>query len=133
MINEVPYEQVLEIRRKAMYPDKDIEFVILPDDDRGLHMGYYIEGVPVSVFSLFLKDGELQFRKFATLPEFQGKGYGSKLMDWLLDYTIDMKFTRVWCNARIGKTDFYKKFELKETDERFKKDGYEYVVVERRF
>lgn len=132
MINEVPYEDVLEIRHRAMYPDQEKEFVVLPDDNRGLHIGYFVEGKPVSVFSLFLKDGELQFRKFATLPEYQGKGYGSKLVEWLTDYANEMKFSKVWCNARVGKTDFYKRFDFEETDDRFEKNGYEYVVVERK-
>lgn len=132
MINEVPYEQVLEIRHKVMYPDKNLEFVALPDDDRALHIGYYVGEKPVSVFSLFLNDGELQFRKFATLEEYQNKGYGSKLMEWLLDYVKDLKFTRVWCNARVEKTDFYKKFGFKETTEKFEKDGYAYVVLEKK-
>lgn len=133
MINEVPYEQVLEIRSKAMYPDKNKEFVVLPEDGIGLHMGYYVEGIPVSVFSLFLENGELQFRKFATLPAFQSKGYGSKLMQWLIDYAKEMKFARIWCNARVGKIDFYKNFDFTETDQTFEKNGYKYVVLEQRF
>ncbi len=132
MIDEVPYEDVLEIRHKAMYPDKEKEFVILPDDDRGLHIGYFVNEKPVSVLSLFLKDGELQFRKFATLPECQGMGYGSKLMEWLVDYAKEMNFARVWCNARSGKADFYRRFGFEETDNRFKKNGYEYVVMEKK-
>jgi len=131
MINEVPYDKVLEIRHKVMYPDREIESVILPDDDMGLHIGYYADGEPVSVFSIFLKDGDIQFRKFATLQNYQGKGYGSKLMQWLLDYVSDMQFKRVWCNARTGKTDFYKKFGFRETEEIFEKNGYEYVIMEK--
>jgi len=131
MINEVPYKDVLKIRHIAMYPDKNADYVKLPEDERGLHMGYYVDEKPVSVFSLFLNNGELQFRKFATLPEYQNKGYGTKLMEWLVDYANDMKFERIWCNARAGKTDFYKKFGFKETDQTFEKDGLEYVIMEK--
>lgn len=132
MINEVPYEKILEIRHQVMYPEKDKDSVILEDDDKGLHIGYYAEGKPVSVFSIFLKDGELQFRKFATLKEYQGKGYGTKLMEWLLDYAKDLKFTRIWCNSRIEKTDFYKKFGFIETNQTFDKAGYKFIVLEKR-
>lgn len=132
MIDEVPYEAVLEIRHKVMYPEKEKYFVKLPQDERGLHMGYYTDGKPVSIFSIFLENGEIQFRKFATLPEYQRKGYGTKLMEWLLDYVKDMKFERVWCNSRADKVDFYKKFGFVETAEKFEKDGYEYVIVEKK-
>lgn len=133
MINEVPYSDVLKIRHQVMYPDKDRDYVVLPEDDKGLHIGYYKEGELVSVLSLFLKDRELQFRKFATLPEHQGRGYGSELLKWVLDYARDMQFDRVWCNSRIEKTNFYKKFEFTETDQVFEKDGLKFVILERKF
>lgn len=133
MINEVPYSDVLEIRHKVMYPEKDKDYVVLPDDDKALHIGYYKEGVLVSVLSLFLKNRELQFRKFATLPQYQGQGYGSELVKWVLDYASDMKFDRVWCNSRIEKTGFYKKFDFMETDQVFEKDDLKFIILERKF
>lgn len=133
MISEVPYSDVLEIRHKVMYPEKEKEYVVLPDDDKALHIGYYKEGMLVSVLSLFLHNRELQFRKFATLSEFQGQGYGSELMKWVLDYAIDMKFERLWCNSRIEKTAFYEKFEFVKTDQIFEKDGRQFIILERKF
>ncbi len=133
MISEVPYSDVLEIRHKVMYPEKDKEYVALPDDDKALHIGYYKEGMLVSVLSLFLHNRELQFRKFATLSEFQGQGYGSELMKWVLDYAIDMKFERLWCNSRVEKTDFYEKFEFVKTNQIFEKDGRQFIILERKF
>ncbi len=38
-VNEANYEDVLRIRQLALYPDKDIDFVKLPDDEQGIHMG----------------------------------------------------------------------------------------------
>ncbi|SHF78000.1 GNAT family N-acetyltransferase [Dysgonomonas macrotermitis] len=133
MINEVPYDQVLEIRHKVMYPDKPKDSVILPDDKKGLHIGYYKDDKPVSIVSLFLnlETKELQFRKLATLVEFQNRGYGSQLVRWILDYTKDLQFPRVWCNARVEKIDFYKKFGFTETDQVFEKNGFKYVVLEK--
>lgn len=132
MINEVPYEDVLKIRQTVMYPNKDKESVTLSEDSNGLHIGYYLDGKPVSVFSLFLSNREIQFRKFATLTEYQGKGYGSKLMEWLLTYIEDLKFSRVWCNSRVDKIDFYKKFGFSETADKFEKGGHQFVVLEKR-
>lgn len=114
-----------------MYPDKDIEFVKLPDDDMGLHIGVYENEELVSVMSIFLHGREVQFRKLATREDMQKKGYASALMKWLIDYANDMKFERLWCNSRVGATDFYSKFDYKETDVRFEKNGYDYVVMER--
>lgn len=62
IISEAPYEDVLGLRRQVMYPDKDIEFVKLPDDDRGLHIGVYENDDLVSVMSIFLHGRDVQFR-----------------------------------------------------------------------
>lgn len=133
IITEVPYHDVLTMRQQVMYPDKDTEFVKLSDDDRGLHIGVYEKEELVSVMSIFLRGRDVQFRKLATRNDMQGKGFASALMQWLIDYANDMKLNRLWCNARTNATGFYKKFGYEETDERFSKNGYEYVVMERKF
>lgn len=132
MIDEVTYDKILAIRQEVMYPDKDLEFVKVENDGQGLHLGFYEEGEPVSIVSLFLKDRELQFRKLATLTSMQGQGYGTKLMKWILDYARDMKFERVWANARVDALDFYRQLGFEETDNRFSKNGYDYVVIEKK-
>lgn len=133
IISEAPYNEVLNIRQKVMYPDKDINFVKLDEDNLGLHIGVYENEELVSVMSVFLHGRELQFRKLATRTDMQGKGYASALMQWLIDYANDMKFERIWCNARANAIGFYKKFGYTETDERFSKNGYEYIIIERKF
>lgn len=133
IINEVEYEDILKLRQEVMYPDKDIEFVKLPDDAMALHIGVFENEKLVSGMSIFLNGREVQFRKLATRSDLQKKGYASALMQWLIDYANDMRFDRLWCNARQGATDFYKKFGYEETDSRFSKNGYDYVVMERNF
>lgn len=133
IITEAPYQDILILRQQVMYPDKDIEFVKLPDDSLGLHIGVYENEELVSVMSIFLHNREVQFRKLATRTDMQNKGYASALMKWLVDYANDMKFNRLWCNARIDATDFYKKFGYKETENRFSKNNYDYVVMEKLF
>ncbi|MBK5720320.1 GNAT family N-acetyltransferase [Dysgonomonas sp. Marseille-P4677] len=133
IINEAPYQDVLNMRKQVMYPDKDIDFVKLPDDDRGLHIGVFENEVLVSVMSLFLEGRDVQFRKLATRNDMQGKGYASALMQWLIDYANDLKFDRLWCNARTEATSFYKKFGYEETNESFEKNGYKYIVMQRLF
>jgi len=131
MIDEVPYSDILRIRKEAMYPDKDLDFVKLENDKLGIHMGFYVNGEIASIVSLFLENNKLQFRKLATLPKFQNKGYGSMLLKWVISYAKDMKFGSVWCNARKEKSSFYKRFDLSETNLIFEKNGYKYIVMEK--
>lgn len=132
MIAEASYDDVLRIRHEVMYPDKNADFVKLQNDGQGLHIGYFVDDIPVSVFSLFLENNKLQFRKFATLEQYQKKGYGTKLIEWLLDYASEMEFESLWCNSRYDKIDFYKKFGFVETDSVFEKGGIRYIILEKK-
>lgn len=132
MITEVSYNNILKIRQEVMYPTENLDFVKLENDEKGIHIGYLVDEKPVSILSIFLESNMLQFRKFATLETFQNKGYGTKLLEWLINYAIEMGFEKVWCNARSEKTDFYKKFGFEETDETFEKDGYKFIVLEKK-
>ncbi len=133
IISEATYVDVLNMRKQVMYPDKDLDFVKLSDDDKGLHIGVFENNELVSVMSIFLNGRAVQFRKLATRKDMQGKGYASALTQWLTDYANDLKFDRLWCNARSEVTEFYKKFGYEETTESFEKNGYNYVVMEKLF
>ncbi|MEM1503803.1 GNAT family N-acetyltransferase [Domibacillus sp. 8LH] len=105
----------------------------LKDDGKGLHYGLYSGNKLVSVVSSFEKDAEMQFRKFATLQEEQGKGYGSELLHFLLNEAQKRGVKRIWCNARKEKAPFYQKFGLVETGQCFQRDQKKYMVMEKVF
>ncbi|OJJ20601.1 GNAT family N-acetyltransferase [marine bacterium AO1-C] len=115
-----------------MWPAKPIEYVKLPNDDVGEHFGLFLGDRLISIVSLFIKNGEAQFRKFATLEEFQDLGYGTLLLKKVMAIAQTYGVRSIWCNARVEKAGFYKKFGLSTTDKRFHKGGVEYVIMEKR-
>ncbi|WP_425262734.1 GNAT family N-acetyltransferase [Paenibacillus thermotolerans] len=114
-----------------MWPERDIDYVKLQDDDKGAHYGLFIGERLASVVSLFVDGEEAQFRKFATVQALQGKGYGSRLLHHVLEAAERAGVKRIFCNARKEKADFYRKFGLQETDCTFVKGGKEYIVMEK--
>lgn len=130
MIKKINIEEALNIRHKVMWPEKPLEYVKLPDDDKGEHFGYYVNTKLVSVISVFLSKDKAQFRKFATVNEYQGKGYGSALLTHVFKYLKEKDIKYIFCNARKNKISFYKKFDMKETGEPFEKGGKEYIKME---
>ncbi|MNI87734.1 Acetyltransferase (GNAT) family protein [compost metagenome] len=80
---------------------------------------------------MFIEGEEAQFRKFATLEQEQGKGYGSILLEYVLDIAVNRGVKRIWCNARTNKASYYAKFGLKPTGASMEKDGVSYVIMER--
>ena len=130
-IRKVDKEVVWELRHQVMWPDKPFDYIKLEDDDLGIHYGLFKGSSLISVISLFIISDECQFRKFATLQQEQGKGYGSKLLNHVIKEAQNNDLKKIWCNARKNKLDFYKKFGLQETNASFIKDGKHYVIMEK--
>ncbi len=118
-----------ELRQKVLRPDKAISYVKLPDDAAGTHYGLYEAGQLVAVISTFVTDGEMQFRKFATAPAKQGRGYGTKLLHHVMTAAAVSGATAIWCNARKDKTAFYEKFGLVKAAEEYERDGIQYIIM----
>ena len=129
-IEQIPDYLVWPIRHKVMYPDMSLESIKLPEDENGMHLALYDENKIISVISLFIVKNEIQFRKFATLQEYQGKGYGSALLRYVIEYAEHIRSKRLWCNARKDAVAFYQKFDFKETENTFFKNGIDFVVME---
>jgi len=130
-ILKITPQDTYPIRHQVMWPDKPIEYVQLEEDQHGLHFGVYHNSQLVSVVSLFIDGDQAQFRKFATLEHVQGKGYGSALLQHLVNEAHNYNIRTLWCNARASKTGFYKKAGFHTTDKTFVKDGMPYVVMEK--
>ncbi|BAV08153.1 Acetyltransferase (GNAT) domain-containing protein [Filimonas lacunae] len=130
-IKEVPLDIIWQMRKEVMYPSFTIDEVKLADDATGLHMGVYEADTPVSVVSVFIKNQQLQFRKFATLTTLQGKGYGKALLSHVMQLAQQQQCTAVWCNARVSAAPFYQRFGMQPVGEQWQQHGHEFVKMEK--
>ena len=122
--------QTWQIRHEVMWPDQPFEFVQLEEDNLGLHFGVFDHEKLVSIVSCFIVDDEMQFRKLATLEEFQGKGIASQLLNYILKLAKEKNLNKMWCNARTNKKTFYEKFGMKDTHKTFVKANQEFTIME---
>ena len=114
-----------------MYPDKKLEDVKLTDDEEGIHFGLFDHNRLISVGSWFRRnENEAQFRKLATLEEFRNSGYGTLLMNYIIDFSESEKIQILWCNARLNAFRFYRKLGFTEKGNTFGKDGIDYVIMQ---
>lgn len=132
MIKKIDYTDTYSIRHQVMWPKEPLSYIMLEDDLVGDHFGYFVEDEMVSVISLFSIDSKVQFRKFATLFEHQGKGYGSALLKHVLCEYEGTDTKLIWCNARLEKTHYYERFGLEKTDETFERKNKKYVIMAKR-
>ena len=120
------------IRKQVMWPDRPIDYVKLEQDEKGQHYALTVGEHVVSIVSLFYEDNKAQFRKFATLTSEQGKGYGSRLLQYVLAEAAQQPIDAIWCNARLDKSGYYERFGLKKTDRTFTKGGISYVIMDKK-
>ena len=130
-IRKIRAEDCWPIRQKVMWPNRSMEYVKLEKDEEGLHLGLFKEAKLLSIISLFVEGDRAQFRKFATLIEEKGKGYGSILLSHLLKEAESYPISSIFCNARIERIAFYEKFGLQQTTHSFEKGGRKYVIMEK--
>jgi len=129
-IKSIEASQTWQIRHEVMWPDQPLEFVQLEEDNLGLHFGVFDQEKLISIVSCFVVDDEMQFRKLATLEEFQGKGSASRLLHYILKLAKEKNLKKVWCNARTNKKSFYEKFGMKDTLKTFIKANQEFTIME---
>lgn len=130
-IRTIPYQSTWPIRHAVMWPDKPFDFVILPEDESGHHLGLFVGTELISIVSVFFSSNEAQFRKFATVTDQQGKGYGSKLLQHLMSELESQGLERIWCNARVEKSSYYERFGLSATKQTYTKGGLQFVIMEK--
>ncbi|RXM49207.1 GNAT family N-acetyltransferase [Flavobacterium sp. YO12] len=129
-IKEIAASETWDIRHNVMWPDQPFEFVQLEEDNLGFHFGVFTSNKLVSIVSCFIVEEEMQFRKLATLQEYQGKGSASHLLKYIFQFAKEKNIKKVWCNARSNKKSFYEKFGMKDTFKTFTKAGQEFTIME---
>ena len=129
-IRTIKASDTWQIRHEVMWPDQPFEFVQLEEDKEVLHYGFFFDEKLVSIVSCFIMGDEMQFRKLATLNEYQGKGIASKLLEYIIKLAKEKDLKKVWCNARTEKKSFYEKFNMKDTHKIFSKAGQEFTIME---
>lgn len=133
IIREIDFQSCYPVRQQALYPHADLEAVKIPLDFMGKHFGLYTPTGLKSVISVFLaEEAQIQFRKFATLPQEQGKGYGSYLLNHVIEYAKnELKAKGIWCHARSNKQHYYQKFGLMPQGESYTREDISYVKMQR--
>ncbi len=121
------------LRHQVMWPNMPFDYVKLINDAEGIHYGLLVNDNLVSVVSLFIdKNKKAQFRKLATLPKYQGKGFASKLIHKIFEYSKENNIAAIWCNARKDKLSFYQKFGMIATKKEYTKENVEFVILEKK-
>src|SRR5690606_18778820 len=118
-----------EIRKKVLYPNLSINEMGMTEDISGIHFGLFTNNTLVSIVSVFDMGESFQFRKFATLKEYQHQGLGTILLNYITDFAKQEGKSSIWCNARESAVEFYRKNGFKTTDDIFTRAGINFIIM----
>jgi ribosomal protein S18 acetylase RimI-like enzyme len=130
-IEQIRPEHTWQLRRDVLYPGKMKHEMEMEEDAHGIHFGAFTDNKLAGVVSLFQNRTSFQFRKLAVDPALQKAGIGSSLLAYITKYAEESSGTRIWCNARTNAIGFYLKLGFIETEDRFSKNGIDYVIMEK--
>ena len=125
-IREIDWQDTLSVRHQVLWPDKPVSFSRVDGDETATHYGAFTDGMLVCVASIYLSEDSARLRKFATLPDYQGRGIGSKVLAKAIEQLKQQNIKRFWCDARTTATAFYQKFGLSVEGREFVKSGVSY-------
>jgi len=130
MIKTITAKKTWKIRQEAMWPDKPLSFVQLPEDEKMLHFGFFSDDELLSVVSMLdLGSGVGKIRKLATLPIAQGYGYASELMKTVFIFCKEQEFKIITCDVRVEKVGFYKNLGMTIEGKAFEKYDKAFVKM----
>lgn len=130
-IRNIAAADTLALRQLVLWPEHPISASKVPGDEGALHFGGFRSDQLICVASLFPEKAAIRLRKFATHPDHQGQGLGSKMLRHLLVRAKARKHTRIWCDARETALPFYQRFGFTSHDERFFKRDVAYIRMEK--
>jgi GNAT superfamily N-acetyltransferase len=129
-IRVITWEETIPLRQSVLWPNKPQENCHVDGDIDGLHFGAFIEEALVCVASVYLTSNKARLRKFATDTRHQHHGIGSQVLAHIIQSLKSRQVGHLWCDARESAIDFYKRFGMQTSGERFYKVDVPFFKME---
>ena len=115
-IQQISTQEALIVRAPVLRKNKPPEWASMKEDDlpNTIHYGGFINDKIVGTATIYPENrennqNEWRLRGMAVLDNYQSKGIGEQLLISCFDYIKSKNGKFLWCNARIGAVNFYKK------------------------
>lgn len=129
------WQETIPIRHRVLWPNEAPEFCQVEGDQDALHFGVTIDEEIICVASIYIENNPkatgktARLRKLATLPDFQGKGVGSFMLEHLVSSLKKQSINYLWFDARESALKFYLGCGFSPFGERFYKKEVAYFKM----
>ncbi|MEP5339921.1 MAG: GNAT family N-acetyltransferase [Algibacter sp.] len=141
-IKNITVKETYAVRHPVLRQGKPIESCAFDGDllESTYHIGLFINDKLIGVTSLLISENPIfneekqyQLRGMGILDEFQGKGYGNLIIDYVKTLLKKKNIVFLWCNAREVAASFYTKNGFQITGNPFNIEtiGKHYIMYKR--
>lgn len=119
--NKEELEQTINIRKKVFIKEQNVPFDIEIDglDKESKHFIAYLNDEPIGCARIRTNKKYAKLERIAIVKEQRGKGFGTKLTNFLIDYCKKQNFDEIILHSQKYVIDFYKKFGFKTRGKTF--------------
>ena len=112
-------EKAVAIRHEVFVKGQNVEvWIELEHEDESYHYLLFLDDTPVATARWRNTDAGIKLERFATLPEYRNRGFGSRLLEEIMK-DIEGLGLKIYLHAQIGAVRFYEKHGFVQEGELF--------------
>ena len=113
--NKYDLEKVIEIRKNVFIKEQNVPLEIEIDglDPEAEHFIAYLDDKPIGCARIRTNKNYVKLERIAILKKHRGKGFGTVLTKFLIDYCRNENFGEIILHSQTYVVDFYKKLGFK--------------------
>lgn len=122
---------VIYIRKKVFIEEQKVPLNIEIDglDSEAEHFIAYLDDEPIGCARIRAENKHAKLERIAIIKEQRGKGFGTKLTIFLIDYCKQKNFQEIRLHSQTYVSGFYKKLDFKVIGKHFYEAGIEHVEM----
>lgn len=123
-------DEIFRIRKEVFVKGQNVpkELEIDGEDDKATHIIVLLNNKAIGCARIRFVDNKCKLERIAILNEYQGKGYGKKLVQFLIKFCMSKK-KKIYMYAQYYLKDFYSDLGFKEKGEIFEEAGIKHIEM----
>jgi len=128
--NTKELDHVIKIRKQVFVGEQHVPLHLEVDglDSKADHVIVYYNGQPIGCARIRTND-YARLERVAILNRYRNKGFGTKLMEYLIEYCKRRSYPEIRLHAQVYLCEYYKKFGFDQKGKPFLEAGIEHVEM----
>lgn len=123
--NELDKKSVFELRFEVFVNEQNVppEIEVDEHDADALHIIAKHDGVTVGCARVILSDHDAHIGRLAVKKSYRGRGFGSLICHFAVDYCIKNGCNNIWLNSQLHAVKFYERLGFQKQGDLFSEAG----------